>query len=82
MWRRGLSACPGSRKLSLFVEYQFHRLGVERLHGGQTKVLHHVHRALLVLQEVPGLDVALIGFLGGIDFEDANLRGPANSGYL
>ena len=41
-----------------------------------------MHRALLVLQEVPGLDVALIGFLGGIDFEDANLRGPANSGYL
>ena len=66
----------------MFVEYQSHRLWVERLHGGQLQALHHVHRALLVLLEMPGLDVALIGFLGGIDFEDANLRGPANSGYL
>ena len=59
--------------LSLFFEYQFHRLRVERLHLGQFQVFHHVERALLVLLEVVGLQVLLIGFLGGIDFEDADL---------
>ncbi len=29
----------------------------------------------LYFQEVLGLDVALVGLLGGIDLEDANLRG-------
>ena len=48
---------------------------VERLHGGLLQALHHVRGALLVLLEMCGLDVALIGLLGGIDLEDANLRG-------
>ena len=59
----------------MFVEYQFHRLRVERLHGGQFQTLYHVHRAQLVLQEMLRLDVALIGFFRGIDFENANLCG-------
>jgi hypothetical protein len=37
---------------SLLAEYLFHGLWVERLHGGQTQALHHVHRALLVRLEV------------------------------
>ena len=61
--------------LSLLFEYQFHRLRVERLHRGQFQVFHHVERALLVFLEVVGLQVLLIGFLRGIDFEDANLCG-------
>ena len=60
---------------SLLFEYQFHCLWVEWFHCRQFQVFHHVERALLVLLEVVGLQVLLIGFLGGIDFEDANLRG-------
>ena len=48
---------------------------VERMHGGQLQALHHMRGALLVLLEMCGLDVALIDLLGGIDLEDANLRG-------
>ena len=38
-------------------------------------MLHHVERALLVLLEVGGLDVLLVGLLRGVDFEDADLCG-------
>ena len=41
--------------LSLFVEYQFHCLWVERLHGGQFKTLYHVDGALLVFLKVVSL---------------------------
>jgi hypothetical protein len=58
---------------SLLFEYQFHRLGVEGFHRGQFQVFYHVLRSLLVFLEVICLQVLLIGFLRGIDFEDANL---------
>ena len=41
------------QSLSLLVEYQVHGLRVERIHGGQLQALHHVERALLVLQGRP-----------------------------
>ena len=59
----------------MFFEYQFHCLWVEWLHGGQFEVFHHVECTLLVLLEVVGLEMLLIGFIGGIDFKDANLCG-------
>ena len=49
--------------LFLFLEYQFHCFWVERLHRGEFQTLHHVQRALLILLEVLGLQVLLIGFL-------------------
>ena len=60
---------PTDRRLSLLFENQFHRLWVEWLHGGQFQVFHHVECALLVFLEVVGLQVLLIGFLGGIDLD-------------
>ena len=50
-----------------------HRFSAEGREVLQLQRLHHVEGALLVFLEVGGLDVVLIGFLRGIDFEDANL---------
>ena len=59
--------------LSLFLEYQFHRLRVERLHSWEFQTLHHVERALLVFLEVVGLQMILIYFFRCVDFEDTDL---------
>jgi len=47
--------------LSLFFKDLFHRFRVDGLHGGKTQALDHVQRALLVLLEVIGLQVPLVG---------------------
>ncbi len=57
----------------MFGENQFHSLRVKRSHGGQLQVLDHVQRALLILLEVLGLQVLLIGSIRGVDLENADL---------
>ena len=50
-----------------------HRFSAEGREVLQLQRLYHVECALLVLLEVGSLDMMLIGFLRGVDFEDANL---------
>ena len=47
-----------------------HRLGVD-----QFQRLHHLGGTFLVLLEMGGLDVALVGLLVGIDFQDVGFAG-------
>lgn len=47
-----------------------HRPGVDQLQR-----LHHLDGALLVLLEMGGLEVALVGVFVGVDFQDVDLAG-------
>ena len=47
----------------------------QRVDINQFKAFHHLGRAFLVYLEMGGLDVALVGLLVGVDFEDVDLAG-------
>ena len=69
-----LSTNRSARSL-LFESFEnlVHHFSAEGREVLQFQRLHHMECALLVLLEVSGLDVVLIGFLRGVDFEDVDL---------